>query len=279
MPISESACSSGRCITFCCVICGRSLRPCKPPQIVYYGLQQLGEQCSVLLSALARASQQDDDAAFEAGAQQIPEAKLQLLPPEACGLNALDQGIKGPGPGHAEAAGPVGRRLCIVHLCRCGGQRDRVRAAASDLRHARLPDAAARRGAGGFAVALRSAASERRVVKPQPSHDSFAPSASLAALQQRATLLRKSAQILRRPRILRSRNAAACRRNHSGTSHRTDPRGERRISAIVARTAHEAAGRVWRHGHLSSDAIVPARRARPAAQPGIHDRRMVSSRR
>jgi Zn-dependent protease with chaperone function/uncharacterized tellurite resistance protein B-like protein len=68
--------------------------PVRSPQIVYYGLQQLGEQCSVLLSALARASQQDDDAAFEAGARQIPEAKLRLLPEEACSLNALDQALR-----------------------------------------------------------------------------------------------------------------------------------------------------------------------------------------
>lgn len=65
----------------------------RPTQIVYYGLQQLGEQCSVLLSALARASQHNDDTAFVAGARQIPEAKLRLLPQEACGLNALDQAL------------------------------------------------------------------------------------------------------------------------------------------------------------------------------------------
>jgi Zn-dependent protease with chaperone function/uncharacterized tellurite resistance protein B-like protein len=68
--------------------------PVRPPQIRYYGLQQLGEQCSVLLSALARASQHDDDAAFAAGARQIPEASPRLLPQEACGLNALDNGLR-----------------------------------------------------------------------------------------------------------------------------------------------------------------------------------------
>jgi hypothetical protein len=76
----------------------RHLRPqfeaVKPPQFVYYGLQQLGEQCSVLLSALARASQHDDDAAFEAGARQIPEANPRMLPQEACGLNALDGALR-----------------------------------------------------------------------------------------------------------------------------------------------------------------------------------------
>jgi Zn-dependent protease with chaperone function len=68
--------------------------PVRPPQVRYYGLQQLGEQCSVLLSTLARASQHDDDAAFEAGARQIPEAGARLLSQEACGLNALDQALR-----------------------------------------------------------------------------------------------------------------------------------------------------------------------------------------
>ena len=46
----------------------RHLRPqfetVRPPQTRYYGLQQLGEQISVLLSTLAYASQHDDDSAF-----------------------------------------------------------------------------------------------------------------------------------------------------------------------------------------------------------------------
>ena len=44
------------------------------------------EQCSVLLSTLARASQHDDDVAFEAGARHLAEVPVQLLPPEACGV-------------------------------------------------------------------------------------------------------------------------------------------------------------------------------------------------
>ncbi len=172
----------------------RHLRPqfeaVRPPQIVYYGLQQLGEQCSVLLSALARASQHDDDAAFEAGARQIPEAKLRLLPQEACGLNALDKAL------HDLAQVVPKQRARLVDACAsciCADAAvnvDGVRAAAGDLRHARLPDAAACCWAGGIDFALRSTASEQRVVKPQPSHEPFAPSASLAALRQRAALLR-----------------------------------------------------------------------------------------
>ena len=187
-------------------------------------------------------------------------------------------GTTRPGSGHTEAAGPVGRCVCIVHLRRCGGERDGVRAAAGDLRHARLPDAAAGRGAGGIAVALRSATSEQRVVKPQPSHDSFAQvhrsrhSSSVRLCSEACVSSSTSG-------FLRSRNAAAREGNHSGTSHRADPRGKRRVSPSLARTAHEAAARGGCHGHLSSDAIVSARRARPAAQPGIHDRRVVSRRR
>ncbi len=68
--------------------------PVRPPQIAYYGFQRLGEQCSVLLSALARASQQDDDAAFAAGARQIPETTMRLLPRDACTLSSLDQALQ-----------------------------------------------------------------------------------------------------------------------------------------------------------------------------------------
>jgi Zn-dependent protease with chaperone function len=68
--------------------------PVRPPRIAYYGLQQLGDQCSVLLSALARASQHDDDVAFAAGAKQIPEVPVRLLPADACSLNALGAALK-----------------------------------------------------------------------------------------------------------------------------------------------------------------------------------------
>jgi lysyl-tRNA synthetase class 2 len=54
-----------------------------------------------------------------------------------------------------------------------------------------LSNATNRCWARSVAVTLCSAASEQRVVKPQPSHDSFWPSASLTALQQRAGLLRR----------------------------------------------------------------------------------------
>ncbi len=67
--------------------------PVRPQQIVYYGLQQLGRQCSLLLSAIARVSQHDDEAAFAAGARQIPETNVQLLSPESCKLSDLDQAL------------------------------------------------------------------------------------------------------------------------------------------------------------------------------------------
>jgi Zn-dependent protease with chaperone function len=68
--------------------------PVRPPRIVYDNLNQLGELCSVLLSALAHASQHDDLVAFEAGAKKIPEATMLLLPPEACTLWALDKSLQ-----------------------------------------------------------------------------------------------------------------------------------------------------------------------------------------
>ena len=61
----------------------RHLRPqfeaVKPPQIVYYGLQQLGAAVLGVALRARAASQQDDDAAFEAGARQIPEAESKAV--------------------------------------------------------------------------------------------------------------------------------------------------------------------------------------------------------
>ncbi len=64
--------------------------PVRPRLTVYYGLQQLGAPCSVLLSALARISQGADEKAFDAGARHLPDVPLKLLPGEACGLQKLN---------------------------------------------------------------------------------------------------------------------------------------------------------------------------------------------
>jgi hypothetical protein len=76
----------------------RHLRPqferIRPPQITHYGLQQLGGPCSVLLSTLARASQCDDQFAFESGAQLLPEVPVKFLPAEQCGLNELHASLE-----------------------------------------------------------------------------------------------------------------------------------------------------------------------------------------
>jgi lysyl-tRNA synthetase class 2 len=53
-----------------------------------------------------------------------------------------------------------------------------------------LSNATNRCWTGSVAVDIRSAASEQRNVKPQPSHASFGPGATLAALEHRAALLR-----------------------------------------------------------------------------------------
>jgi hypothetical protein len=61
---------------------------------LYYGLQRLGGACSCLLSALARASQCDDNDAFNAGARHLPEVSLQLLPHDACRFSDLDNALQ-----------------------------------------------------------------------------------------------------------------------------------------------------------------------------------------
>ena len=75
----------------------RHLRPqfesVRPTQVRYYGLQRLTRECSCLLSALARESQQDDERAFTAGAAHIPEVNVTLLPADACSLNQLGKAL------------------------------------------------------------------------------------------------------------------------------------------------------------------------------------------
>jgi hypothetical protein len=76
----------------------RHLRPqfetVRPPQIRYYGLQQLGQQISVLLSTLARASQHKDDVAFAAGTRHLTDSPMRMMPPEECGVGALDTALR-----------------------------------------------------------------------------------------------------------------------------------------------------------------------------------------
>jgi hypothetical protein len=68
--------------------------PVRPRPIKYYGLQRLAEQCSVLLSALARECQHDDDVAFQAGARHLPEVSLRYVPLATSGLAELRRALE-----------------------------------------------------------------------------------------------------------------------------------------------------------------------------------------
>ncbi len=77
----------------------RHLRPqfekSAAPRPAYYGLQKLGDQCSVLLSTLAHADNRGGDAAgaFAKGAEKLSGVAVRLLPPEACGLETLSKAL------------------------------------------------------------------------------------------------------------------------------------------------------------------------------------------
>ena len=77
----------------------RHLRPqfqkVRPPIIRYYGLQRLGQPCSVLFSALAHTGQGAGgaQAALDAADRLLPELRMQLLPAEGCGLEQLDEAL------------------------------------------------------------------------------------------------------------------------------------------------------------------------------------------
>jgi hypothetical protein len=65
-----------------------------PPRAAYYGLQRMGQQCSVLLSTLAHVDHgQDPAAAFKRGAARLPDVHIALLPPEECGLEPLSRAL------------------------------------------------------------------------------------------------------------------------------------------------------------------------------------------
>lgn len=65
------------------------------PRVAYYGLQQMGPQCSVLLSTLAHADNREAaaPAALARGAEKLPEVTVKLLPPEECGLDQLSKAL------------------------------------------------------------------------------------------------------------------------------------------------------------------------------------------
>lgn len=77
----------------------RHLRPqftsVRAPRTRYYGLQQLSQQCSILLSTLAYAGHTSTVAAtaFAAAAEVLKEARPTLLPKEECHLQNLHQAL------------------------------------------------------------------------------------------------------------------------------------------------------------------------------------------
>jgi Zn-dependent protease with chaperone function len=68
--------------------------PVRSKPIKYYGLQRLAEQCSVLLSALARECQHDDKVAFQAGARHLPEVSLRYVPLATSSLDELRSALE-----------------------------------------------------------------------------------------------------------------------------------------------------------------------------------------
>lgn len=74
----------------------------RSPRITYYGLQKLGDDCSLLLSAIAYSgvaagspsAQSVASNAFHAAAQQLPDVPLALKPQAECGLGGLSDALR-----------------------------------------------------------------------------------------------------------------------------------------------------------------------------------------
>ena len=77
----------------------RHLRPqyekTASPRVAYYGLQRMGSACSTLLSTLAHADNQRDEApaAFARGKECLPGVAVELLDPQDCGLGPLSRAL------------------------------------------------------------------------------------------------------------------------------------------------------------------------------------------
>lgn len=73
-----------------------SFGPPRKPVVQYYTLKPVVADCAVLISALARAGQEDStavEAAFLRGAHQMVASELKLLDPSACRWNDVDAAL------------------------------------------------------------------------------------------------------------------------------------------------------------------------------------------
>lgn len=78
----------------------RHLRPqfeqVRSPEIDYYGLQQLGQPCAILLAAVSHAGNSDEqaDEAFQTAAEHLPEVPLANCGRDHCGLAQINNAVK-----------------------------------------------------------------------------------------------------------------------------------------------------------------------------------------
>lgn len=67
----------------------------KSPPVQYYGMQRLQSECATLLSTVASAGNSEERAAeaYEAGAQLLPELRLERVPRDECHLAGLQDAL------------------------------------------------------------------------------------------------------------------------------------------------------------------------------------------
>jgi hypothetical protein len=70
--------------------------PVRPVRTSYWGMQRLGQPCSVLLSTLAYVGHEDDQAAqaFAYADDLLPEVPMKLLPRDQCNLHQLQDALE-----------------------------------------------------------------------------------------------------------------------------------------------------------------------------------------
>jgi Zn-dependent protease with chaperone function len=92
-------------------------REVRPPKVAVYGLQRLQEECRTLLSVLAQVGHQDEQeqaAAYAAGAELLGLSGTSLLAAERCGTEALDGALD-----RLAEASPLKKRELLAACALC----------------------------------------------------------------------------------------------------------------------------------------------------------------
>ena len=215
--------------------------PVKPTRVYYYGLQRLGEPCSVLLSVLAHAGARGGSppgGVRQRGAH-VARNVAQVAAAQRVRPGQAAQGTAAACASGAEAAGAADRRLRSLDLRRrprCASRKRSYCArfatcSTAPCRHC----CPAKRSLLPSPPSASKATPDGHTMSDQPTSSEFRPSASLEVLAARSALLRKLREFFWARSFVEVENAAG--------GGRGDPRAAHRAAASRGLSPFLVAGR------------------------------------